>query len=224
MEISIKNIIKSFGKKEVLNGISFSTTDGKIIGILGENGSGKSTLFGVLTGLYKGNGEFFADGVDLIKNASVRRSLVGFVPQEPPLMDELSAYDNLRLWYSKTQISEGLKSGNLNMLGVGDFLKKRVSKLSGGMKKRLAIACSIANDPKILLLDEPCSALDLVCKESIYNYLKEFTACGGTVILATHDIYELALCNDVYILKNGRLTLHNDSRDLESLVKLLADE
>ncbi len=224
MNIQIKNVIKFFGKKEVLKGISFSVTKGKCIGILGENGSGKSTLFGVLTGLYKGQGEFSVDGVDLIKNHRLRRKLVGFVPQDPPLVEELSAYDNLRLWYSKAEIEAQLKNGNLAMLGIGDFLKMRVSKLSGGMKKRLAIACSISYDPKILLLDEPCTALDIICKESIYSYISSHLKKGGTVILASHDVYELSLCDDLYLLKNGVLKYYSGERELDSLVKALADE
>ena len=224
MNIQIKNINKCFGKKEVLRGISFSATEGKCIGIIGENGSGKSTLFGVLTGLLKGEGQFTVDGVDLITNSKLRRDMVGFVPQDPPLIEELSAYDNLRMWYSKKEIDSQLKNGRLAMLGIGDFLKTRVSKISGGMKKRLAIACSISYDPKILLLDEPCTALDILCKENIYSYISDHLRKGGTVILASHDVYELSLCDDVYVLKNGLLTQYNGDRGLDSLVKILANE
>jgi len=110
------------------------------------------------------------------------------------------------------------------MLGIGDFLKTRVSKLSGGMKKRLAIACSISYDPKILLLDEPCTALDIICKESIYSYISSHLKKGGTVILASHDVYELSLCDDLYLLKNGVLKYYSGERELDSLVKALADE
>ena len=224
MDIQVKNIIKFFGKKEVLKGISFSITEGKCIGILGENGSGKSTLFGVLTGPLKGKGNFFVDGVDLLKNTKQRRKTVGFIPQEHPLIEELSAYDNLRLWYSKDDIQEQLRSGRLSMLGIGDFLKTRVSKLSGGMKKRLSIACSISYDPQILLLDEPCTALDILCKENIYSYISSHLNKGGTVIIASHDVYELSLCDEIYILKNGVLTHYDGDRELDSLVKALSDE
>ncbi len=224
MEIRINNICKSFGKKEVLKGISFSVTEGKCIGILGENGSGKSTMFSVLSGLYRGSGEFCVDGVDLIKCQSQRRKYVAYVPQEPPLIEELSAYDNLRLWYSKRDLDYRLKNGNLAMLGISDFLKTKVSKLSGGMKKRLAIACCVSNAPKILLLDEPCAALDILCKEKIYTYLATFLKQSGLVILASHDVYELSLCDEIYILKNGVLTPYEGERNLISFAKRLTNE
>lgn len=221
MIIEIKNIVKKFGKKTVLDGVSLTAESGKCIGILGENGSGKSTLFSVLTGIQHGKGEFLCDGIDLMNDTSLRNKKVGFVPQSPPLLGELTSKDNLRLWYSKEQMEKELKDGRLSMLGINNFLNVAVNKHSGGMKKRLAIGCAIAHNPQILLLDEPCSALDIVCKEKIYEYLSGFIKVGGIVIIATHDIYELSLCDDIYFLKDGRLSLYDGDRRLESLVRQL---
>lgn len=120
-------------------------------------------------------------------------------------MEELTAWDNLRLWYEKDELKKELDGGVLDMLGIPDFLKVPVRKMSGGMKKRLSIGCSVANHPKLLLLDEPSAALDLICKERIGNYLKDFKAQGGSIILATHDVQEIELCDAWYILKNGML-------------------
>lgn len=83
-----------------------------------------------------------------------------------------------------------LNSGILAMLGIDEFLNVRVSKMSGGMKKRLSIGCAVANNPHILILDEPGAALDLVCKERIYSYLKDFKSKGGIVLISTHEEYE----------------------------------
>ncbi len=224
MKTEIKSISKSFGKKNVLNSISFSAEGGECIGILGKNGSGKSTLFSVLTGLQKGDGEFLCDGIDLLCDAKSRNRIIGFVPQSPPLIEELSAKDNLMLWYKSDALKSSLKDGNLKMLGIDEFIKLPVSKMSGGMKKRLAIGCSIANDPPVLLLDEPTSALDLVCKEKIYSYLNRHKARGGTVIIATHDIYELGLCDTVYLLKNGTLSLYDSPCELKDLIGRLNDD
>ncbi len=224
MKIEIVGVSKSFGKKNVLKDLSFSARSGQFIGILGENGSGKSTLFSVVTGLQKGEGAFLCDGVNLLCNASLRSKKVGFVPQSPPLIGELTARDNLRLWYSKEDMLRSLECGFLKMLGIGEFINVPVSKMSGGMKKRLAIGCAISHSPDILFLDEPCSALDLPCKERIYAYLREFTSRGGIVVLATHDIYELVLCDDVYILKNGSLSQYSGGRDIKSLVGKMSNE
>lgn len=202
----IEHIQKSYGKKEVLKDISVYGDKGSCIGILGGNGSGKSTLFSILAGVHKvDGGRFFYDGTDLLKNEKKRTEIVGYVPQNTPLLDELTAYDNLRLWYDRESMDRSFSDGVLGMLGIAEFLKVPVYKMSGGMKKRLAIGCAVAHNPKILLLDEPSAALDLICKERIANYLKEFKANGGIILLATHDAQELPLCDKLYIIKNGVL-------------------
>ncbi len=224
MDIAIQDVAKNFGKKRVLDRLSFNASSGQCIGILGENGSGKSTLFHVLTGLQKGSGRFLLDGTDLMKDSKKRHAKVGFVPQSPPLLSELTARDNLRLWYSDESMKASLTHGNLRMLGVDTFLRVPVRKMSGGMKKRLAIGCAIAHEPAVLLLDEPTSALDLVCKEAIYAYLQAFRERGGIVVLATHDVVELRMCDVVYVLKDGCLRPYTGVRELHDLIGCLKDD
>ena len=204
--IEIKQIQKKYKKKAVLTDINLDVQEGSCVGILGGNGSGKSTLLSILAGVQKAdNGSFLWEGADLFKNEKIREEILGYVPQGNPLMEELTAWDNLRLWYEKDELKKELDGGVLDMLGIPDFLKVPVRKMSGGMKKRLSIGCSVANHPKLLLLDEPSAALDLICKERIGNYLKDFKAQGGSIILATHDVQEIELCDAWYILKNGML-------------------
>ena len=206
MMIEIKQIQKKYKKKAVLTDINLDVQEGSCAGILGGNGSGKSTLLSILAGVQKAdNGSFLWGGADLFKNEKIREEILGYVPQGNPLMEELTAWDNLRLWYEKDELKKELDGGVLDMLGIPDFLKVPVRKMSGGMKKRLSIGCSVANHPKLLLLDEPSAALDLICKERIGNYLKDFKAQGGSIILATHDVQEIELCDIWYILKNGML-------------------
>ena len=220
--MKIDNIKKKYGKKEVLNGVSLQAEKGQIIGLLGGNGSGKSTLLSILAGILScDGGNFFFDGTSLIQNEKKRSKTVGYVPQNTPLMEELTAYDNLRLWYEKEDMKESLSSGVLGMLGINEFLKVPVCKMSGGMKKRLAIGCSVAHNPKILLLDEPSAALDLICKERIANYLKDFKKDGGIVVIATHDTQELPLCDKIYILKNGVATEYDYDGNVHRLVGML---
>ena len=224
MKIEVQNIQKSFGKKVILKDVSFVADQGKCIGILGENGSGKSTLFSVLLGLQKGKGNFWCDGVDFIQDSKARSKKVGFVPQNPPLIHELSGKDNLRLWYSEEEMEKEMESGVLKLLGIPEFYKKTVKKMSGGMKKRLSIGCAVAHKPQILFLDEPSAALDIVCKENIIAYLEDFKVKGGIVVIATHDISELDICDDLYILKNGTLHLYDKKREIHDLVGYLKDE
>lgn len=222
MKIEIQNITKHFRSKEVLKGVSFSAVSGQCIGILGSNGCGKSTLLSILAGVLPcDSGAFLYEGNDLFHFRRQRAELVGYVPQGTPLIEELTAYDNLLLWYDKKQLHKELQGGLLEMLGVGDFLKVPVSKLSGGMKKRLSIGCAIAKHPPILLLDEPMAALDFVCKQRISRYLTEHKEKGGILILVTHDVQELDLCDACYILKDGVLTPYAYTGDLEALVEKL---
>ena len=222
MKIEIKNIQKHFGKKVVLKSADLSCEGGNCIGILGCNGSGKSTLLSILAGVLPSDGgQFLCDGKDLLKDPALRAHLVGYVPQGTPLLEELSAKDNLLLWYSKKEMEAELQGGVLKLLGIGEFLKVPVYKMSGGMKKRLSIGCAMAKKPPILLLDEPTAALDLTCKEDIADYLRSYKKAGGLLLLTTHDVLELQLCDAWYILKEGRLVPFTFDGDLQKLIESL---
>lgn len=217
--MKIENIQKSFQGKQILKNITLETSKGSCVGILGSNGSGKSTLLSVLAGVLKADGgSFESEGKDLLKDHKLRTQMVGFVPQGNPLYEELTAKDNLLLWYSKEALDKELKQGVLAMLGIPEFIKVPVSKMSGGMKKRLAIGCCVAHDPQILLLDEPTAALDLVCKERIYNYITDFKKQGKIVLLTTHDERELELCDSLYLLKNGSIRPYEYDGNIHHLV------
>lgn len=222
MQIEIQSVSKRYRKKEVLQNISFSAESGCCIGILGANGSGKSTLLSILAGIQPpSGGSFLCDGVDLFKDPGKRATLVGYVPQGTPLIEELSAKDNLLLWYDRQTLEKELKSGVLKLLGIDEFIKVPVSKMSGGMKKRLSIGCAMAKRPPILLLDEPTAALDLACKERIADYLKSYKKSGGILLLTTHDVLELNLCDRWYIIKEGALVPFNYDGNVRKLVKQL---
>ena len=218
----IEHIKKNYKRREILRDITFEADFGQCVGILGSNGSGKSTLLSVLAGIIKADdGSFFHNGTNLLTDSKCRSELVGYVPQGTPLLEELTARDNLSLWYSSADLKRELSDGVLAMLGIDGFVKTPVYKMSGGMRKRLSIGCAVAHNPKILLLDEPSAALDLVCKERISRYLLDFKTKGGIVILATHDLQELPLCDKLYILKNGVLNPVEYNGDVQGLIKEL---
>lgn len=206
----------------MLNSISFSAQSGDCIGILGGNGCGKSTLISILAGVQKGDaGSFLYEGKDLFKYPRQRAELVGYVPQGTPLMEELTAYDNLLLWYDKKTLKKELDTGVLSLLGINEFLKVQVSKMSGGMKKRLSIGCAMSRRSPVLLLDEPMAALDLACKQEISDYLQSHKEKGGIIMLVTHDVLELQLCNKCYMIKDGYLHPFEYDGDIQKLVKSL---
>ena len=143
------------------------------------------------------------------------------MPQGDPLIEELNAWDNLRMWHDRKTLQRELADGALGMLGINSFLKTPVHRMSGGMKKRLSIGCAVASHPEILVLDEPSAALDLVCKESIYRYLEAYKAAGGMVLLTTHDVQDLELCNRCCVLKNGKLQSYQYDGDFHKLAEEL---
>lgn len=222
MEVQIRHIEKKYRRQQVLKDISLTATGGMCIGILGCNGSGKSTLLSILAGVLRPNGgSFLCDGVDLLENTAMRARLVGYVPQGTPLIEELSAKDNLLLWYDAPKMRQELQDGVLKLLGIDEFLNVPVKKMSGGMKKRLSIGCAVANRPPILLLDEPTAALDLVCKERIAEYLRRYKRSGGLLLLTTHDVLELQLCDSWYIIKDGVLQPYSYDGNLQNLIESL---
>lgn len=222
MKMEVRHVRKKYRNREVLKEISFEARTGSCVGILGGNGSGKSTLLATLAGVQRPDGgAFLRDGVDLFQNPKLLAQVTGYVPQGTPLLEELTAWDNLLLWYDREALQRELSQGVLAMLGIPDFIRVRVSKMSGGMKKRLSIGCAVAHDPEILFLDEPSAALDLICKERIATYFRQYKARGGILILATHDVQELDLCDCWYILKEGRLTPYAYDGNVRRLVGCL---
>ena len=181
-------------KKAVLTDVSINAEKGEVIGLLGLNGSGKSTLLSAIAGLRKpSSGSIKVNGK------------AGFVTQENALIDELTAMDNLKMWtpLSKQDILKELTETELSILKVNEFIDLKVKRMSGGMKKRLAIASVLLSKPDILLMDEPLAALDIPAKNDIINFIDSFRSEGGTVFIASHSEELFKHCSKIYLLKNG---------------------
>ncbi len=213
--IKISNVNFSYKRNPILKDLSLQINQGECIGIVGANGCGKSTLLSVLAGSRRAaSASMIYDGKDLTKDPKTLSRLIGYVPQENPLLPELSAYDNLYLWFQggKKAFEQALYQESMEMLMLTDFLKKPVKSLSGGMKKRVSLGIALLNDPKLLILDEPSVALDLPCKQDMHHYLTKCLSSGKTVLITTHEEAELDLCTTLYILKKG--ALHKVNKDL----------
>lgn len=215
--VLISNVESSYGSKKVLRDINICAKQGECVGIVGANGSGKSTLLNILSGLrlkYKGN--IYFDG-QLVTHKNAKKmfiSYIGYVPQENNLISELSVKDNLLIWYQDKKCLEyEVNEGFLNKLGIREMYNIKVNKLSGGMKKRVSIACAMAGNPSILILDEPGAALDLPGKDDIRKYLVMYKQMGGTVIIATHEESDLDICDKIYALNKG------ESREIDKCLR-----
>ena len=206
--LEVTGLCKSYGKQKILDAVSFTASPGTCVGIVGSNGCGKTTLLSILAGAVKADqGSIRYQGQEAVGAPAVFARAVAYVPQENPLIEELTVRDNLSLWYrgSRREMERDLAQGPAAMLGIPAMLKKPVARLSGGMKKRLSIACALSNHAGTLILDEPGAALDMECKADIRAYLEQYRKEGGTVILTSHEQSELALCTRMYVLRGGRL-------------------
>ena len=219
--LSVEHISFSYRKKEVLRDVSFTAKEGDFIGIIGKNGCGKSTLLSVLSGVKRPAGGTVSYGdVSLFSGTAHPADLIGYVPQLNPLLPELSVRDNLTLWKRNTVSTDTDSTSLYQQLGLTDYLRTPVAKLSEGLKKRVSIASVLQNNPKILILDEPSAALDLPCKEVIHEQLRSFAANGGIVLFTSHEEAEFSLCTTLYILKDGTLLQAPGTSDLHALIQL----
>lgn len=206
--LEVSDIYKSYGRQEILKGISFKVNPGECVGLVGYNGCGKTTLLSILAGARKADrGSIRYNGREAMGHPGVFAQEVAYVPQENPLMEELTVRDNLLLWYrgSREAMEKDLSEGTGSMLGVDKILKRTVGRLSGGMKKRVSIACALSNHAPVLIMDEPGAALDLECKEIIKEHLREYMKAGGSVMITSHELEELSLCTSLCALKEGQL-------------------
>lgn len=172
------------------------------LALAGKNGCGKTTLMQILarepSGLMLEKFPF-SERIHCRRRTYFRK-YVGYVPQEPPLIEELTVKDNLKLWgVWQSEHRELL----LSSFELEELLKTEVRKLSGGMKRRLSIACALAQWPPILLLDEPTTALDLYYKDNIQQWLMQYRSMNGIVLLTSHDENEILSCDRCLIMSRG---------------------
>lgn len=206
--LEVTDLYKKYGRKQILQGVSFDAKAGECVGIVGGNGCGKTTLLSILAGVNRPDkGSVAFDGKMAVGHRAVFEKNAAYVPQENPLIPDLSAKDNYWLWFggNKGRMKAELESGVGKALGLNDFLSVPAGKLSGGQKKRLSIASALSNHAKVLIMDEPGAALDLAAKQEILSYIRKYLAEGGTVILTSHEMAELEVCTRLYILKDGKL-------------------
>ncbi len=191
--VAIENVSLKY-KKTVLTDVSITAEKGDAVGLLGLNGSGKSTLLSAIAGLRKpSSGTIKVNGK------------AGFVTQENALIDELTAMDNLKMWtpLSRQEILKELTDTELSILKVADFIDVKVKRMSGGMKKRLAIASVLLSKPDVLLMDEPLASLDIPAKNDIISFIDSFKSRGGTIFIASHSEELFKHCSRIYLLKSG---------------------
>jgi ABC-2 type transport system ATP-binding protein len=219
--IKAENLRKNYGSTVAVDDISFEVQKGQTFGLLGPNGAGKTTTIQLLCGLLKPDaGKIMLDGKTDPGQVEVRMSL-GVVPQALALYEELTALENLRFFgkiygLSSQKLKERVNYC-LDIAGLSHRSKERVSKYSGGMKRRLNMVCSLLHDPPILLLDEPTVGVDPQSRNLIFETIEDMSKQGRTIIYTTHYMEEAQrLCDKVAIIDHGRIL------DMDSVENLIA--
>lgn len=190
--LEIDGICKSYYRRQVLKPIRFVLPRGYCVGIAGDNGAGKSTLLRILAQMERpDSGDVRYRGVSILGNRGFMRKSVGYVPQHPDLMEDLTVLQQLKLWRSACGLSGPLPEEPLELMGIGPMLKSRIHTLSGGMKQRVSIAMALLSNPEILIMDEATTGLDREYRERLLVWLEEFLERGGRVIWCSHHGQEL---------------------------------
>jgi ABC-2 type transport system ATP-binding protein len=208
--IVLKDLVKNFGPKTVVNKISMSISAGEIFGFLGPNGAGKTTTIRMLCGLSKPTGgRASIDGLDVWKDRFRIRSKFGYVSQRFSLYTDLTVCENLRFFAGVYRVPkdrfEQQVSRILQEMDLEASTQTRAGKLSGGYKQLLAIACALVHEPALLFLDEPTAGLDPVHRQQIWDLLYTITQSGTTVFVTTHYMDEAERCSEVGFIQNGHL-------------------
>lgn len=221
--IKVNSISKSYGSIEAIKNISFTIDKGEIFGILGPNGAGKSTIVNILNTLVKPDtGEVTIDGVNTKEDGNTIKLIMGVVPQEIALYEELTAYENLMFWGGLYNIPKSelkaIADSTLEIVDLSNRKNDRISTFSGGMKRRINIACSLLHKPKILILDEPTVGVDPQNRNHIFELIERLNNEGMTIIYTTHYMEEAErFCDKIAIIDEGRIIAQGTLKELRMI-------
>ncbi|MGA4644840.1 ATP-binding cassette domain-containing protein [Limisphaera sp. 4302-co] len=209
--LRVERLSKSFGAVRAVDGVSFEVGAGELYGLLGPNGAGKTTTIAMIAGLLRpDSGEVFIDGRPLGADPQRARRILGVVPQELALYEELSARENLEFWGRLGGLSSRdarrRATELLEALSLADRAREPVKTYSGGMKRRVNLACALLHRPRLLLLDEPTVGIDPQARLGILEFIRHLRHEGTAILYTTHYLEEAeALCQRIGILDQGRL-------------------
>jgi len=209
--LSVTNLVKSYGTRRAVDGVSFRVLAGQTVGLLGPNGAGKSTVVAMLCGLLRPDaGEILLDSQPVAAGAAAVKRRIGMVPQDLALYEDLSARDNLRLFGALY----GLKGGPLaariehvlGLVNLQDRARDKPATFSGGMKRRLNIAAALLHEPDLLILDEPTVGVDPQSRNAIFDTLEALQAQGRALIYTSHYMEEVErLADHIVIIDHGKV-------------------
>ena len=224
--IEVRGLVKNYKEVKALDGLDLDVKKGRILGLLGPNGSGKSTTIScILSLLKKDGGSVKIYSQEMRPDAYDIKEKIGVVFQDVGVYDELSVYENIDyfcgLYIRDKDKRKDLVQRAIDLVGLNDFIKFKPRKLSGGLLRRLNIACGIAHRPDIIILDEPTVAVDPQSRNNILEGIKELNQEGSTIIYTSHYMDEVDfLCDEIVIIDKGKVLAKGTPRELKDMIDL----
>ena len=222
MIIETRNLVKVYGQRRVVDDVSLSVEQGTIVGLLGPNGAGKTTTFYMVVGIAKpDSGTILLDGQDIGQMPLYQRARlgIGYLPQEASIFRKMTVEENLMSILETTSLSheEQIKKMDelIDEFGIGHIRKNLGTALSGGDRRRVEIARSLATDPAFILLDEPFAGIDPIAVADIQGLIAHLAKRGIGILITDHNVREtLSIVDKAYILASGQVLLHGDSESI----------
>ncbi|MBN1894795.1 ABC transporter ATP-binding protein [bacterium] len=210
LEVQIQNLSRAFGTFRALDQVNLDIRQGESLSLIGPDGAGKTTLLRILCGLLRpDSGKCLIAGKDVLGDQRFLKSLIGYMPQRFSLYPDLTVSENLRFFADLFQVSASDRAARTKRLlafsGLGPFLKRKAADLSGGMKQKLALSCTLIHTPAILFLDEPTTGVDPVSRREFWNILEDLHMQGVTLLVTTPYMDEAGRCDRVALLNRGRI-------------------
>lgn len=224
--IEVRGLVKKYKELTAVDNLDLDVKKGEILGLLGPNGSGKSTTINcILSLLKKDAGSVKIFGKEMSSDAYDIKKRIGVVFQDVAVYDELSVYENVDyfcgLYIQDKNERKKLVERSLDLVSLNDFVKFKPKKLSGGLLRRLNIACGIAHKPEIIILDEPTVAVDPQSRNNILEGIKKLNKEGSTIIYTSHYMDEVDfLCDDIVIIDKGKVIAKGTSEQLKDMIEM----
>lgn len=222
--LKTKDLTKKYGNKAVVDGLNLEIKQGEIFGLLGPNGAGKSTTMNMICSIIRPTtGQIELFGKDPWKKKKEVLPRIGYIPQELAIHGKLKAWENVELFTSlygiKGEKLEQAVENSLEYVGLSERKNEFAKNFSGGMKRRLNIACAIGHNPELLIFDEPTVGIDPQSRNFILEKIKESNKNGATVIYTSHYMEEVeAICQRIAIMDNGKMIACGTSKELKRMV------
>lgn len=222
--VVVQNLLKRYGEVCAVDDLSFTVEKGEIFGLLGPNGAGKSTTLGIITALIGfDRGNVSVNGMDINRDKNKIKQIIGMVPQDIAVYNHLNALENVKFFASLyglrgSRLDRQAKEA-LDFVGLLDKASLRPKKMSGGMRRRLNIACGIAHSPELIVMDEPTVGVDAQSREHILNSIRILRERGATVIYTSHYMQEVEeICDRITIIDKGHMVACGTETELVSMI------